>query len=288
MRDDIPQNLAMLQAAFGSGPLFAPTDDDVITFGGIEFVSGYEHASTPERFVIVKRPPHRDAFIELCRTFRGGRLVDLGIAEGGSTALAALAAEPAALLAIDIEPKPLAALEEFIAARNLGGRVHTRYGVDQGDRDQLARTVDDAVGPEPLDLVVDDASHQLDLTRTSFEVLFPRLAPGGMYAIEDWKADHMFREAIREHYRTASPAERAELARSVREQAETTKGESPARRPLLDLAVELVLARARDAEEAIAEVAVNRYWLMVRRGPGALDPTTFRLADLSHDHFGYL
>ena len=288
MPEDIPQNLAMLQAAFGSGPLFAPTADDVITFEGIELVSGYEHASTPERFVIVKRPAHRDAFIELCRTVRGGRLVELGIAEGGSTALAALAAEPSALLAIDIEPQPLAALEEFIAERDLGGRVHTRYGVDQGDRDQLARTVDEAMGPEPLDLVVDDASHQLDPTRTSFEVLFPRLAPGGLYAIEDWKSDHMFREAIREHYRTASAEERAELLRSVREQAGSTKSAPPTRRPLLDLAVELVLARARDAEDAIAEVTVNRYWLLVRRGPGALHPTTFRLADVTHDHFGYL
>jgi predicted O-methyltransferase YrrM len=289
MSADIPQNLAMLRAAFGSGPLFAPTDDDLITFEGVDLISGYEHASTPERFVIVKQPPHRDAFIEMCRSVRGGRLVELGIAEGGSTVLAALAAEPSALLAVDIEPEPIAALEAFIAARDLGARVHIRYGIDQGDRDQLTRTVDDAVGTAPLDLVVDDASHALDPTRTSFEVLFPRLAPGGLYAIEDWNADHVFREALVEHYSTASTEQRAELARSVRDAATSSPAPAPsARRPLLDLAVELVLARARGAEDAIAEVAVNRYWLIVRRGPAALDDTTFRLADLAHDHFGYL
>jgi predicted O-methyltransferase YrrM len=289
MSGDVPKNLAMLRAAFGSGPLFAPTDDDLITFEGVELISGYEHASTPERFVIVKQPPHRDAFIEMCRSARGGRLVELGIAEGGSTVLAALAAEPSALLAIDIELEPVDALEEFIAARGLGARVHTRYGIDQGDRDRLARTVDEAIGTDPIDLVVDDASHALDLTRTSFEVLFPRLAPEGLYAIEDWNADHVFREAMIEQYRTASTERRAELAQSLREAATRSPTPGPrARRPLLDLAVELTLARARDAEQAIAEVVINRYWLMVRRGPGALDGTTFRLADVAHDHFGYL
>jgi predicted O-methyltransferase YrrM len=289
MSGDIPQNLATLRAAFGSGPLFPPTDEDLITFEGVDLISGYEHASTPERFVIVKRPPHRDAFIELCRSVRGGRLVELGIAEGGSTVLAALAAEPSALVAIDIEPEPLAALEEFIAARDLGARVHTRFGIDQGDRDQLARTVDEAIGTEPLDLVVDDASHALDLTRTSFEVLFPRLAPGGLYAIEDWNADHIFRESMIEHFRTASADEQAEVARLLRETATISPIPAPpGRRPLLDLTVELMLARARDAEDAIAEVVVNRYWLMVRRGPAALDGTTFRLADVVHDHFGYV
>ncbi|MGH9227649.1 MAG: class I SAM-dependent methyltransferase [Acidimicrobiales bacterium] len=288
MPGDIPQNLAMLHAAFGTGPLFPPTDDDVITFEGIDLVCGYDHASTPERFVIVKQPPHRDAFIEMCRSVRGGRLVELGIAEGGSTVLAALAAEPSALLAVDIEPEPLAALEEFIAARHLGARVHTRYGIDQGDRDQLARTVDEAIGTEPLDLVIDDASHALDPTRTSFEVLFPRLAPGGLYAIEDWNADHSFREALIEHYSNASAEERAKLARLLRQAASPPTPAPPARRPLLDLAIELMLARARDDQDAIPEVAVNRYWLMVRRGPAALDGTTFRLPDMVHDHFGYL
>jgi predicted O-methyltransferase YrrM len=289
MSGDIPQNLAMLRAAFGSGRLFAPTDDDVITFEGVDLISGYEHASTPERFVIVKQPPHRDAFIEMCRSVRGGRLVELGIAEGGSTVLAALAAEPSALLAVDIEPEPLAALEDFIAARGLGSRVQTRYGIDQGDRDRLARTVDEAIGSDPLDLVVDDASHTLDPTRTSFEVLFPLLAPGGLYAIEDWIADHVFQEAMIEHFRTASTERQAALARSLREAATGSQTPAPpARRPLLDLAVELMLARARHTEEAIAEVVVTRYWLMVRRGPGTLDGTTFRLADVTHDHFGYL
>ena len=289
MSGEIPQNLAMLRAAFGSGPLFAPTDDDLITFEGVELISGYEHASTPERFVIVKQPPHRDAFIEMCRSVRGGRLVELGIAEGGSTVLAALAAEPSALLAVDIEPEPLAALEEFIAARDLGARVHTRYGIDQGDRDQLA-------------------AHR----RRGDRDRAPRL--GGRRCVPRARPDpHLVRGAlppagsrgpVRHRGLERGPCLPRGDDRALQHRLDRRAGRAgplaprggheladarpPARRPLLDLAVELILARARGAEDAIAEVVVNRYWLMVRRGPAALDGTTFRLADVAHDHFGYL
>jgi hypothetical protein len=36
------------------------------------------------------------------------------------------------------------------------------------------------------DLIVDDASHQGHTTETTFNMLWPRIAPGGFYAIEDW------------------------------------------------------------------------------------------------------
>ncbi len=42
----------------------------------------------------------------------------------------------------------------------------------------------------PLDLVLDDASHDYQLTRASFEILFPRLRAHGWYAIEDWQWAH--------------------------------------------------------------------------------------------------
>ncbi len=36
------------------------------------------------------------------------------------------------------------------------------------------------------DLFVDDASHQGDLTAATFDLLWPLVAPGGFYAVEDW------------------------------------------------------------------------------------------------------
>ena len=53
------------------------------------------------------------------------------------------------------------------------------------------------------------------------------------------------------------------------------------------LAIELVLARAA-LGDAVAEVSVGEFTLVVRRGEGELDPATFRVADLFTDYFGFL
>lgn len=42
-----------------------------------------------------------------------------------------------------------------------------------------------AAGVGAVDLVIDDASHQTAQQQTSFAVLWPRVAPGGLYVIED-------------------------------------------------------------------------------------------------------
>jgi predicted O-methyltransferase YrrM len=38
----------------------------------------------------------------------------------------------------------------------------------------------------PFDLIVDDASHDGMLTRKTFEIMWPRVRPGGFYVVEDW------------------------------------------------------------------------------------------------------
>jgi len=43
---------------------------------------------------------------------------------------------------------------------------------------------------EPLDLIVDDASHRYDDARASFEACFGYLRPGGLYIVEDWGWAH--------------------------------------------------------------------------------------------------
>lgn len=39
-----------------------------------------------------------------------------------------------------------------------------------------------------FDLIVDDASHQGDKTRRTWELLWPLVNPGGYYVVEDWQA----------------------------------------------------------------------------------------------------
>lgn len=284
MGEQLNQNLAMLRSTFGAGRLFAPAEGDVFTVDGVEFICDYAPGSTAERFFIVKQAAHVRQYRELCRRFRGGNIVELGIAEGGGTALTALEAQPARLVAVDIEPRPLAALSALIADRELDEVVRPHYGVDQGDRDRLAAIIEDEFGEALLDLVVDDASHQLDRTRSSFETLFPRLRPGGVFVIENWNHDHLWRDAIREALRTAPAEEKAKLLAGSGAPA---GAEELPPRPLSDLVVELLLARASSGA-AVASVTLDEYWVLVERGPGELDPDSFRLADLFKDYFDYL
>jgi len=109
-----------------------------------------------------------------------GTLVELGMFHGGSVALLNELLQPRRLMGIDLAPaSPSACLDRYVKDRD-GVSLH--WGVDQAD----ARAVLEAVGPGPIDLVVDDASHFYDQTAASFDILFPRLRPGGIYFIEDW------------------------------------------------------------------------------------------------------
>ena len=68
---------------------------------GVEFVSAFRE-STIERFCILKSKEQLDFYTDLCRTFEGGAIVELGVAAGGSTALLALLARPRKLVAVEL------------------------------------------------------------------------------------------------------------------------------------------------------------------------------------------
>jgi len=287
--DRLPDNLAFLHSAFSKDAIDAILPGDTFSVDGVEFVCKYVPGSTSERFSIVKSLPLVEAYRRLSEQFAGGTIVELGIAEGGSTALLALLAHPKKLIAIDLEPSPLAALSELIRARDLGDSVKPHYGIDQSDRVRLGDVVDEDLAGEPLDLVIDDCSHQYGLTRASFETLFPRLRPGGLYVIEDWNADHIMRDAIRAGLLDTSAPDHEERAERFREALRSrAPGEPTVRRePLTRLALELFVARC-SLSDVISKVSVDEFWVVVERGRATLDPSTFRLEDHYTDHFGFL
>ena len=163
----------------------------------------------------------------------------------------------------------------MIAERGLGERVRLHYGVDQADPERLATILDDEFGDEPLGLVIDDASHRLEETRASFEALFPRLRPGGLFVIEDWNHEHLLGRAF-----TTALADRPELQAQF-DRVETLDP------PLTRLVIELVLAQA-ETDEFVLEVQLDRNWACIYRGSGELDPSGFRVADLITSDFGLL
>jgi SAM-dependent methyltransferase len=289
MTERLPDNLKVLYDGFSKEAIDGIFSGDTFTVDDVEFVCKYMPDSTARRFFIVKPLKLVDQYREVCERFQGGTIFELGIAEGGSTALFALLAKPRKIIAVDLEPQPLTALTEFAEAHGLSDVVRPFYGVDQSDRARLAEIADEELGDAPLDLVIDDASHHLEPTRSSFETLFPRLRPGGWFMVEDWRADHKFRDAVIAGLRNPEHVWSAEHAAQIRESmAAAKRGEAPKpKAPLSQLAIELVLARAA-LGDAVAEVSVGEFTLVVRRGEGDLDPATFRLADLYMDYYGFL
>ena len=119
-------------------------------------------------------------------------IFELGIFGGGGTLFFAELARPRRLVAID--RLPLKQIRDQVDTRaaeaGLEGVVRTFGGVDQSDRGRLAEITEEAFEGGALDLVVDDCSHLYEPTRASFNELFPRLRPGGVYVIEDWEWAH--------------------------------------------------------------------------------------------------
>ena len=121
--------------------------------------------------------------------------------------------------------------------------------------------------------MIDDASHLYNETSASFNVLFPRLRPGGLYVIEDWSC-----QLDKDRGLTAKWAADA----AARESAAERLGSgalAPPRVPLGRLVLQLVLAAAY-AEGVVAEVSgVRQGWMVVRRGEEFTDPDKFDIAE---------
>jgi SAM-dependent methyltransferase len=246
--------------------------------GDIEFRCGFGD-SGDQLFSIRKDRIRIEEYLEMIGRFENDNFVELGIGSGGSVALTALVAPPRKLVAVDLGADRIGALDELIAERGLGERVRLFYGVDQADPGRLAAIIEEEFGAEPLGLVIDDASHRLEETRASFEALFPRLRPGGLFVIEDWNHQHLVSRALAAALADPSPELKARVERSI--------GESPPDPPLTRLVVELILIQA-ESDDFVREVRLDRRWARVYRGSGELDPSGFRLANLITNDFGLL
>lgn len=264
-------------------------DDRLLRVGNTEFHCDFELAEVPlDRLAVMKPRALVGRYIDLCQALQPKVIVELGIHRGGSTALLSELNHPRKLIAFELNAEAPPALERYVAERGLGDVVRTHYGVDQSDRARLSAILDEEVGADRIDLVIDDASHLYRETVSSFDALFPRLRPGGLFVIEDWNANHLVDDLIVHAVRSSSLAGRQQLEDrlvATRDERLEPSGADPLI-PFTRLAVELVVARASSGD-AIREVTVDASWIVVRRGEDVLDPKTFQVADLVHDHHGF-
>ena len=229
------------------------TGDDTFEVGGTTYVCrpiGDRFPSEPGRFCLLKPRHAVEWYEQLLRDREPQFVVEVGSYDGASRALFAEIARPQRLIAIDRRREPSPALTEFISRRGFTDVVTAYYGVDQSDAPRLVEILAEAFGGTGLDLVVDDASHLVEPTRATFNCLFPRLAPGGLYLIEDWSWAHSGLGHL---------------------------GEWADHQPLTTVIFELILACA-SRPEVISNVNVFKNFALVERGPAEIDRDTFDLA----------
>lgn len=163
------------------------TSDAEGSLGGIpvRYVSSdFDAHKTTETQIVVLKPASmvRD-YQRLISDPR--RIIEIGIYQGGSALLTADMFPNAKLLGIDWARRGSPAIAHHIQRLGFSGRVRLYFGISQDDP-RVGQLVEDEFGREAPDLIVDDASHNYGFTTRCFDILFPRLAVGGIYIIEDW------------------------------------------------------------------------------------------------------
>ena len=154
-------------------------------------------SSSVDLFVLQKPRRLIDAYVSAVEALRPKTILEFGIFKGGSIALLSELAHPVKHVAIELTDERVAALDLWVEERGLAASVSTHYGVSQDDEARVSEIVDAEFGDQPIDLIIDDASHALRETTVTFNLMFPRLRAGGGYLIEDW--------ALAEHLRLYTP-----------------------------------------------------------------------------------
>jgi cephalosporin hydroxylase len=225
---------------------------DRLEFGGD--LASYTERTTPDRVVILKNSSLMRQYLDFFAPHPTHNIFELGIWQGGSPLFYGLATDARKVVALDLANPGPPALAEILWRHSLEDKVKLHFGVSQDDRAAVTAIMDRDFGDEPIDLVIDDASHQYEHTKRSFEIVFPRLRPGGFYIIEDWQWAHI-----------DSP---------VYQNGEHFGGE-PA---LTNFIFELLVAYGGQAD-LFANIEVRSWFVAIQKGWRPL-PSDFRLDDM--------
>ena len=224
---------------------------------GLEFGSdlgSYREVTTPDRVIILKDSRLLRQYLDFFAPHSTHNIFELGIWQGGSPLFYGLATDARKVVALDIANPGPPALDAIIRRHGIGDKVKLHFATSQDDTDAVTTIIDKEFGGEPIDLVIDDASHQYGYTRRSFEIVFPRLRPGGFYIIEDWQWAHIdspiYQEGV--HF-----------------------GGEPA---LSNLIFELLIAYGGHAD--LFQNMIVRSWFVALQKAWRPVPTGFRLDDL--------
>lgn len=145
-----------------------------------------------------------ERFFSTHKEFNPDNVVELGMWEGGSVAFWFEILQPNKHIALDLQPRTDSPyFQKYVNDRGLHNRLNTYWHTNQADSERLNEIMKHEFNEQPLDLVMDDASHYYEFTKISFETLFPLVRPGGFYIIEDWAWWHW--PGLEKYYSESTP-----------------------------------------------------------------------------------
>jgi predicted O-methyltransferase YrrM len=158
--------------------------------GGVRFRLALPEQKIPtaeerEAFVILKDAQYIADYIRLFSNERLCRVMEFGIYVGGSAIFMQKLWRIDKIVGIDICPQRRKVVEQ-VAALGLSEHIRLHFEVDQADAPTVEGIFDAEFAGQAVDMIIDDASHDLVPTTRTFLTSFPRLRPGGWYVIEDW------------------------------------------------------------------------------------------------------
>jgi hypothetical protein len=142
------------------------------------------------RFHILKGRSFFDVYDGLFQSSPIKNMIELGVFDGGSTLYFLKKYKVEKLLAIDILETPRD-LVEAVNTHHLMDRVRLSGKTSQDDETAIRRHFTEFFNGQPVDLIIDDASHYFELTKRSLEICLSLVRPGGFYVLEDWSWPHV-------------------------------------------------------------------------------------------------
>ncbi|MGL4490090.1 MAG: class I SAM-dependent methyltransferase [Rhizobiaceae bacterium] len=147
-----------------------------------------KHATCDEYIVLLKNEVFLNTEIAHFNIIKPKTMVELGLYEGGSAIFWHLL-YGLKFIGYDLRKAP-DAVGRWLKKLGIEKSVELHFETSQDDEAKLKKTIKNFLGDEPIDLIVDDASHLYQYSRRSFEFLFPMVRAGGIYCIEDWSWAH--------------------------------------------------------------------------------------------------
>lgn len=145
--------------------------------------------TSAQEIILLKDKPALDLYQSVLEQDPPARVLEFGTYQGGSPVYLSLMFNLRKYVGIDI-CNPVQGLQDFLVGHPVGRNINIHYQTSQDDSQAIRSIIDQEFGNDPIDLIVDDASHQYELSRRTFEITYPLLRPGGLYVIEDWGWAH--------------------------------------------------------------------------------------------------